>query len=148
MTPGFRQVDHTADLAFELWGASEEEILREGARAVIAIMTECDEGVAAHHPGRDDRADGERTVRITSIDRGDRLVQWLNAVIVAAITDGFLFQDADLTLEGETGLTARIRGRAGAGAQVATELKSATYHDLMIARTADGEWRARVVIDV
>ena len=146
VAPGFKQVEHTADLAIELWGDSEEDILLQGARAVVGVMTEAD-GATTSGPRQPGRA-GQRTVHIASIDRANRLVQWLNAAIVAAITDGFLFQDADIILDGDAGLTAQVRGRAEAGAGVVTELKSATYHDLMLTRAAGGEWRARVVIDV
>lgn len=138
MTRGHRQFDHTADLALELWGESEEEVLRAGAEGVVAIMTE----------GGEVDARAERRVRIDAVDRHDRLVQWLNEIIVAAVAGGFLFGSADIALEGATGLSATIRGEPDAGDRVVAELKSATYHDLALDREPGGGWRARVVIDV
>jgi SHS2 domain-containing protein len=134
---GYRQLDHTADLALELTGPSQEEVLLAGAEAVIDIMTEGAPVVEA----------AERTVAIDAVDEGDRLVQWLNEIVVAAVCDGFLFASGDIELVGATGLRARLRGEAGAGAKVVAELKSATYHDLALDHDQDG-WRARVVIDV
>lgn len=137
MPRGHRQVDHTADLALELWGESEVDVLLAGAEGVVAIMTE----------GREVEARGERHVRIEAVDPQDRLVQWLNEIVYAAVSDGFLFGSAHIALDGETGLSAIIRGEPDAGARVVAELKSATYHDLELGAHG-GTWRARVVIDV
>jgi SHS2 domain-containing protein len=134
---GHRQLDHTADLALELWGASEVDVLLAGAEGVVAIMTE----------GGEVEAREQRRVHIDAVDPQDRLVQWLNEIVVAAVNDGFLFASADIALEGATGLQATIRGEPGAGARVVAELKSATYHELELGEQ-DGMWRARVVIDV
>jgi SHS2 domain-containing protein len=134
---GHRQVDHTADLALELWAPTEEDLLIEGARAVVDIMTE---GAAIG-------AEARRHVVIDAVDPQDRLVQWLNEIIYAAVVDGFLFAAADrLTLAGGQ-LEAELVGEAGALQRVAGELKSATYHDLALDQR-DGRWQARVVIDV
>ena len=137
MPRGHRQVDHTADLALELWGESEVDVLLAGAEAVIAIMTE----------GGEVAARAERRVVIDAVDAQDRLVQWLNEIVFAAVSDGFLFGSADIALEGATGLAATVRGEAEAGERVVVELKSATYHDLEL-RERGGAWQARVVIDV
>ena len=136
MDSGYRQVDHTADLAIELWAPTESALLETAARAVTEIMTE----------GAEIRATAAREIAIDAIDPEDRLVQWLNEIIYAAVTDGFVTAGADIEL-GATSLRATARGEAGAHARIRGELKSATYHDLSLART-DGGWRAFVVIDV
>jgi SHS2 domain-containing protein len=135
---GHRQLDHTADLALELWGESEVDVLLAGAEGVVAIMTE----------GGEVEERERRAVRIDAMDPQDRLVQWLNEIVVAAVNEGFLFGSADIALDGATGLRATIRGEPGAGARVVAELKSATYHELEIGEAEGGIWRARVVIDV
>ena len=137
MQRGHRQLDHTADLALELWGESEIDVLLAGAEGVIDIMTD----------GGDVEERGHRHVRIDAVDPQDRLVQWLNEIVVAAVSEGFLFGSADIELEGPTGLSATIRGEPDAGERVVAELKSATYHELALGEER-GMWRARVVIDV
>jgi len=134
---GHRQIDHTADLALELWADSEEDLLVEGALAVTEILT----GGApiADRAGRD--------IAIESVDAADRLVQWLNEIIVAAIANGFLFRAAAIELHDGTGLTGRARGEPDGGDRIVAELKSATYHDLGLESGPAG-WRARVIIDV
>jgi len=134
---GYRQIDHTADLALEVWAESEEELLAAGAQALTEIMTE----------GARIEPRSERDVAIDGIDAADRLVQWLNEIVVAAVVDGFLFHSAAIQLEPPGRLRARVRGEPDAGARVVAELKSATYHDLELGRAGD-TWRARVVIDV
>lgn len=124
-------------MALELWGDSEEDVLVAGGQAVTEILT--GEGVVADQDGRE--------VSIEAVDAGDRLVQWLNEIIVAAVADGFLFHGAAIQLSGATGLRARMRGETGAHHRVVAELKSATYHDLAIEQAGSG-WRARVIIDV
>jgi SHS2 domain-containing protein len=134
---GYRQIDHTADIALELWADSEEELLVVGAHAVTELLT-----------GGGEVGDlGAREVEIDSVDAADRLVQWLNEIIVAAVAEGFLFHGAEIALERETGLRARTRGEPGRFERVVAELKSATYHDLALERGPSG-WRARVIIDV
>lgn len=133
---GSRQIDHTADLALELWAPSEEELLAEGARAVTSILA----------GGAEIRDTDQRALQIDALDREDRLVQWLNEIIYAAVTEGFLTARAKIVL-GKTGLDATLHGEAGVAGKIATELKSVTYHDLFVEHTPAG-WRARVVIDV
>jgi SHS2 domain-containing protein len=134
--PGHRQLDHTADLAIELWGPNEEALLLEGARAIVELLT----------AGAPLRATAERAVTVSALDREDRLVQWLNEMLYAAVTDGFLFVTAELALLGPD-LHATVRGEQDGGGKLVTELKSVTYHDLLLESDAKG-WRARIVIDV
>lgn len=136
---GYRHIDHTADVALELWAPTEEELLRVGARAIVELLTDA-AGVAEGSQLE------PRRIEIDAVDGEDRLVQWLNEVLVAALVDGFLIADAAIELA-RGSLVAEARGQAGASGRVTTELKSATYHDLMLQRTGEG-WRARVVIDV
>jgi SHS2 domain-containing protein len=138
---GHRQLDHTADLALEIWAPTESELLVEGARALLEVLIE---GVSLDVPS--DPA-STRTVELQALDREDRLVRWLNEILVLAVNEGFLCVEADITLEGEASLSACLRGHAEAHEAVTTELKSVTYHDLYLAREGS-RWRATVVVDV
>jgi SHS2 domain-containing protein len=133
---GYRQVEHSADLAVEIWGPSEEALLVEAARAVVDLLTD----------GAEVAEVAERHIELDTLDAEDRLVQWLNELIFAAIAEGFLVRAAHVVLR-PGGLAAMVRGEERAGDKIRTELKSATYHDLHVQSGPDG-WRARVVIDV
>lgn len=133
---GHRQVEHTADLALELWAEDEAALLAEAARAVTEIMTE----------GAELQARDARTFALDCLDAEDRLVQWINEVIYAAVTQGFCVAEVELSLAPER-LSGTMRGEAQAAGRLRGELKAATYHELRLELGGPGA-RAFVVIDV
>ncbi len=133
---GHRSIEHTADLAVELWAPDEPALLVEGARALVELLT----GGAAID------ATAERTLELTAIDAEDRLVRWLAEVLYLASFEGFLVDDATLELSGAS-LRATVRGQSDAADKLETEIKAVTYHDLRLERGPSGV-RARVVFDV
>jgi SHS2 domain-containing protein len=133
---GHRQLEHPADLVLELWAPSEAELLVEAAQALVEILTE----------GATVPAESERRLTLEALDPEDRLVRWLNEVLLLATVDGFVLRDAELELR-PGGLEAVVRGRAEAHELVRAEVKSATYHQLEL-RCRDGRFVGRVTIDV
>jgi SHS2 domain-containing protein len=132
---GYRQVEHTADLAFELWGPDQAALLDQGTRAVVEVMT----GGPRPQPAQ------MRTIDLEVVDDEDRLVRWLNELLYLAAIDGFLVAEATFDLSDAGRLRATVRGDTDTA--VEDEIKSATYHDLVIER--DGpRLRATVVLDV
>lgn len=134
---GHRQLEHTADLALELWAPDEASLLVEGALAVVDVLTD----------GAEVAAEATCTVELDAIDAEDRLVRWVNEVLWLAVGRGFLTADADVSLV-TGGLSAIVRGDPNGSDRIRTELKSATYHDLHLEKGEDGLYRARIVIDV
>lgn len=133
---GHRSVEHTADLAVELWAPDEPALLVEGARALVELLTE----------GAPVQATAERPIELRAIDPEDRLVRWLAEVLYLASCEGFLVDDAALELPGAS-LRGTVRGQAHAADRLRTEIKAVTYHDLRLERGPAGV-RARVVFDV
>ena len=133
---GHRQVDHTADLALELWAPSETALLEEAGQALVEILTD----------GASITTNSERSVQLETIDREDRLVVWMNEVLYWATVQRFVMTKAALTLDGDR-VVGRVYGRTDAASLLKAELKSATYHDLSVEQV-NGTWRARVVVDV
>ena len=136
VSAGARQLEHTADLALELWGPNEPRMLEAGAVAVVEILTD---GATLDAPD-------ERTVELEAIDAEDRVVRWLNEVLYWASVGGFIVARADLEVTPD-GLRGRAFGRASAKHLLKTEIKAATYHDLRV-EAEDGQVRAQVVLDV
>ena len=132
---GYRQVEHTADVALELWGPDEEALLEQGALALVELLTD---GAAVP-------ATADRQVEVEVVDDGDRLVRWLNEVLWLALVDGFVVASARFDLRDPGLLRAHVRGDSAT--PIVTEIKSATYHDLQIEREGP-RLRARVVLDV
>ena len=135
-TRGHRQVEHTADLAFEIWAPTEEALLDEAARALTQVMTS----------GAPVEGAAERRLELSALDAEDRLVRWMNEILWLATGCGFLVCDAHVALS-ESNLTATLKGEERAGERIRSELKSVTYHDLELV-VRPGRCRARVVIDV
>ena len=133
---GYRQLDHTADLALEIWAPSEEALLVEAAKAIVSLMTHAAEIAPT----------AEREVELSALDGPDRLVVWLNEVLVLATVKGFLTAGARLDLRGH-GLVAKLVGEEDAADKIETELKSVTYHDLELVVGTE-RCTAHIVIDV
>ncbi len=119
-----------------MWAPDEPRLLLESARAIVAALS--DEAPL--------ETSASRTVRIEALDAEDRLVRFLNEVLALAMMEGFLTADATLALDGAS-LSAELRGQAEASDLIVAELKSVTYHDLVVERR-DGAWSVTVVIDV
>lgn len=135
---GWRQVEHTADLAVEMWAPDDAGLLRVALRAVVALLTD-----GADPPA----AAAWRAVSIDGLDPEDRLVQWMNEVIFQATVEGFVPTEARVTLAGDGGLSGTLGGLEGARGRLTGEIKAATYHDLRIARGPSG-LHTVVVLDV
>ena len=125
MRQGYRQVDHTADIALALWAPTEEDLLAEGARGVIDLLTEG----ASFLPQK------IRRVSLQTLDAEDRLVQVLNEVLVLAVVDGFLTASLSLTLL-PNGVEMTLHGEDDAADRIHTELKAVTYHGLQLSHDA------------
>jgi len=136
LSSGSREVEHTADLALELWGPDEPAMLQAGARAVVGLLTD----------GAEVSASDTRTVELEAIDAEDRLVRWLSEVLYWASVEGFLVARAELQVTPQ-GLVGRAFGQEGAAALLETEIKAVTYHDLRVLRSED-RTHALVVLDV
>jgi SHS2 domain-containing protein len=140
MGRGYRQLEHTADLALELYGDDEAEVLVAGLEAMVAILTD-------GAPNLESNLElSEREVELDAVDPVDRMVRWLNEIVYVATVEGFIPAGAVVEL-GETGLRATLRGESEARSRLRTEIKSVTYHEAEL-RRVDGGWRARVVVDV
>jgi SHS2 domain-containing protein len=138
---GHRQVEHTADLALELWGPNDEALLEQGALGLVEILT----GGAMVPPTE------ERAIDIEVVDEADRLVRWLNEVLWLASVEGFVMASVTFDLADPRRLRAHMLGDVST--PVVEEIKSATYHDLAIVRrareeTGSSRLEATVVLDV
>lgn len=84
---------------------------------------------------------------------GERLmVQWLRELLADAMSGRGVpaarVREVGIGGEGPATLRARVRWRPAAGDGPAREIKGVTYHGLVVERTEEGRWHARVVMDV
>jgi len=135
----YRQLPHTADLAWRLWGASLPELFENAGCALSATLT-------------DRRYLRRRAIREVSLTAGDRealLVDWLNHLLYLFDVDGFLGRDFQVESLTPERLEARVTGESFDPARhpERTAVKAATFHQLSIVPVGGG-WQATVVLDL
>jgi SHS2 domain-containing protein len=135
----YRQLPHTGDLAWRLWGKDLPELFENAGRALSATLTD----------RRYLKRRATRTVRLTAIDRESLLVDWLNHLLYLFDIDGFLGRDFQVETLTPGALKARVTGETFDPARhpSLTAIKAATFHQLSIVPVKDG-WEATVVLDL
>ncbi len=136
-------LDHTADVGFELWAPSLEDLFDEARRALLMVVLE--------RPPEE--GNEEELVCLSAPERETLLVRWLNELIFFIQDAGLVPVRAEIRIEepGQTGYTLEANL---AGAPLDTErhgwqgeVKSATFHGLEITHGDEG-WYAQVILDV
>lgn len=131
----YRQLDHTADLCFEVSAASFTELLAEALRA----MTEW-----TGPEWTDARV--ERPFRIEAPDRAALLVDLLNEALTLSQIHREAYDALAVRSSGEEFVEGSFLGRAISGAR--DEIKAVTYHGAKVEERADGSWVAILLMDI
>lgn len=153
ISPGVREIEHTADLGMTVQAATLEELFRRAASGMMALVRS-DE--AERSPGREaDPGKRERSpntdVRDIAIDLpkagiADLLVRWLRELLYLQEVEGFVYGDADFERLDDSGFRTTVTACRNPARQI-RELKGVTYHGLEVEHD-DGGWRARVIFDI
>ena len=135
----YRQIPHTADLAWRLWGKNLPELFENAGRALSATLTDI----------RFVRRGETRQVTLESSDQEALLVDWLNHLLYLFDIDGFLGRDFQVATLTPQHLEAKVEGEIFDVSRhpSKTAVKAATFHKLEIVPATDG-WRATVVLDL
>jgi SHS2 domain-containing protein len=137
--PPFRILEHTADIGFEAFGATRQEVFRNAGRALTHLMVDL-ETIAPREM---------KALRAEASDMPSLLVNWLSEILYLFDAEGRLFRDFDFDTLTEQSLTATARGERfdRQKHQVKLLIKAVTYHQLDLMETAEG-WRAQVYVDI
>jgi len=135
----FRILEHTADIGFEAFGATVEEVFSNSARALVSLIVDplsivpCD----------------ATTIHVESSGAENLLVNWLSEILYFFDAEGRVFRDFDVQLIDGKSLTAVARGERfdRARHQVNVQVKAITYHQLVLEQTQEG-WHSRVYVDI
>ncbi len=135
----FRVLEHTADVGFEAFGATREEVFRNAARALMDIIVD----LGAVQP----RA--SVTVRVEGPDPPSLLVKWLSEILYLQDAEGWLFSDFEILSLDDRSVSALARGEKfdRGRHQLKLLVKAITYHQLALEKSGDG-WRAQVYVDI
>src|SRR5207253_3349649 len=82
----FRVLEHTADIGFEAFGKTREEVFVNSARALQSLMVDLDQ-IAPRDAVE---------IRIEGADPASLLVNWLSEVLYRIDADGRLFHDFEI----------------------------------------------------
>lgn len=134
MSP-FREVDHAADWALEVWAPTVEELFAEAARGMYQLAG------AAPSAARRER----RQVSLTAGDAEGLLVSWLQELLYLTESEGLAFDEFHIASLGPQRLEAEVVGRPAA--HLVKFIKAVTYHNLAIRATEAGH-SVTIVFDV
>ena len=135
----FRVLEHTADIGFEAFGATREEVFANAARALVHLMVDLETIVPQE----------QLSLRTEASDMPNLLVNWLSEILYLFDAEGWLFRDFDLPELTERSLAVIARGEKfdRRRHQLKLLVKAVTYHQLDVRETAEG-WRAQVYVDI
>jgi len=135
----FRILEHTADVGFEAWGTTREEVFANAARALISLIVDL-EAIAPRE---------EITLEIHGPDLESVLVNWLSELLYLHDAEAWLFREFEVQNLGNDSLRARARGEKleRSRHEVKLLVKAITYHQLVLEESPQG-WRAQVYVDI
>lgn len=130
---------HGADIGVRGIAPSVAEAFEQAALAMSAVI--CDLPLVAPREAV--------AVECEAPDNEYLLVDWLNAIVYEMATRRMLFSRFQVAIAGEK-LTGTLWGEPVdvARHQPAVEVKGATYTELKVAQSTQGEWVAQCVVDV
>src|SRR5208337_4556684 len=79
----FRVLEHTADIGFEAFGVTCEEVFANAARALVHLMVDLD-AIAPQE---------SMSLRADASDMPSLLVNWLSEILYLFDAEGWLFQE-------------------------------------------------------
>ncbi len=135
----YRQLSHTADLAWRIWGATLPELFENAGGALISTLTD----------RRALRLRETREITVAAPDLEALLVDWLNRLLYLFDVEGFLGREFKVLELTPQRLQAKVRGDIFDPARhpEKTAVKAATYHHLAITPRNRG-WQATVILDL
>ncbi len=137
MTGRYELLEHTADVGIHAWGATLAEALEAAAWGVVDLL-----GIRVGGPGE------RRQVRVRAEDPGGLAVDLLNELILLHELEGAAVAGLRVLRATDTEAEAEVELAPLPGEPAGTVVKAATYHQLRVAREADGSVDLRVFVDV
>jgi len=130
----------TADVAFEAYGKSLNELFTNAALATFEVMVNT----------KQIKPEIKKTVEIRAEDLKSLLFDWLNELLVFYGSENLAFSKFEVKVDEEKmELKAALYGEKIdiKKHEVRTEVKAATYHKMEIEKL-NGKWKAKVIVDI
>ena len=133
----FKFLEHTADVKFQAFGKSVEEVFENSAMAFKEAVCE----------GIDVRTELEEEIKVNGKDYESLLYNFLEEILYLLDTKNFLISDVkSIEIEGFE-LNAVIVGDNSLDYDFTNDVKAVTYSDMFVRKEKDG-WTTQVVLDV
>lgn len=131
----YQEVDHTADWALRVEGATLAELLTQAAAGMLELA-----GVEfGSDQGR------QRTIKIESLDRESLLVDFLQELLLALELRGMAFLQIQIETNDENAMWGTVR--EAPVTHIDKPIKAVTYNELAVERDRRG-YHTTVVFDV
>ncbi len=136
--PGWRLLEHTADIRMAVNGASLKELFLNAARGFTNLLA----------PGNRGIPDIELELSLEADNVEELLVDWLRELLFHHQTRGFILVSADIAELSDTTLMAKLAGRTrGSEEEPEIEIKAVTYHGLSVQKNDTG-YAVTIVFDI
>ncbi len=139
---GYKVLDHTADVAIEVWADSIENLFLEAAKA---MFTE----IAGSLDDIEQKMQVEIHVSGESLE--DLLVGWLSDLLFYFDVAKFIFSRFEVEVSSDArSLSGKAFGEMidPEKHKLQTHIKAVTYHQMKIEKKDDGNWHTTIVFDV
>lgn len=136
----FSTFEHTADLGLKASAESLETLFVEAARGLMSMLVDRPELIVSVE---------QRRFEISSSERDYLFFDWLNELLFAFESDGWLGATFDVQIDGDH-LIAIVGGESldRVRHQPGHEVKAITYHGLKVREESPGQWSAEVIVDI
>lgn len=135
-TNGFKELDHTADAAVQVWGDTLQAFFHQALLAFYAIA-------GVQHEVEVHAAPKIMELHLRETDMEALLIAFLSEMLYY-LNDGILCDFQEIFIQ-ENALDAKLIGKEGVALQ--REVKAITYHHLQI-EFHDGIYKTEIVFDI
>ena len=137
--PPYKLLDHTADLAIEVYGDTPEQLYENAGKALMHLMLS----------GKPVGNAGTMTISVTGQDYADLMVRWLGELLYLFEGDHLIPMTVTIQKLKPTYLEAGVETVPfdPDRVEIIYEIKAVTYHQIDVSRKA-GRWVARVIFDI
>ena len=136
----YEYLDHTGDLGIHVYGNTLPELFTNAASGMLEAMVASDSVDAVK----------QISIEVTAESLEDLMVAWLDELIFKHEVEEICFQRVEILQITNTKLSAIGYGEPTDLKKhiVYTEIKSVTYHQLIVEQRPDGTWFAQVIFDL
>ncbi|MCH8295050.1 archease [Candidatus Poribacteria bacterium] len=137
---GYEYLDHTADLGMRAYGKTLKELFTNAAQGMLEVMAATKTIYEVQ----------QIRINVEAESLEDLMVTWLDELIFKYEVEEVLFRRVKIQQINEKELSAIAYGESPDLTKhvVYTEIKSVTYHQLVVEQKPNGDWFAQVIFDL